>query len=349
MKNIKKLGAFLAAVIILGSISLSALAAVPTRPQNNYILDDAKVFSDTFEKYVVAENTKIFKETGVEIVIVTVDFTGASDIEDYSYELFNDWGIGSSERNNGLLLVLAIGEEDYYSLSGYGISDFFNGAKTQDMLDTYLEPDFDKADYEEGARKYFDAVLAEMKSYYRTYENDEYSAGEFTQGSDYISKYDHNYYDDYEDYDDGYSYSSSFNFSSIFRTIAGIVVGIIIFAVVIVIIITATKDGGGGGYRGGGGGGGNFWTGMLLGSMMNRNRRGPRPPFGGGGLGGTGGFGGPRGGGGFTGGGSRGGSSGGFGGFTGGGRTGGFGGGSRGGGGGFTGGGGTRGGGAGRR
>ena len=333
MKNIKKLGAFLAAVIILGSISLSALAAVPTRPQNNYILDDAKVFSDSFEKYVVAENTKIFKETGAEIVIVAVDFTGAADIEDYSYELFNSWGIGSSERNNGVLLVLAIGEEVYQSLSGYGISDFFNGAKTQDMLDTYLEPDFDRGDYEEGARKYFDAVLAEIKSYYRTYE-DEHSAGEFTQGSDYISKYDNNRYDDY---DDGYSYSSSFSFSSIFRTIAGIVVGIIIFAVVIVIIITATKGGGGGGYRGGGGGG-NFWTGMLLGSMMNRNRRGPRPPFGGGGFGGTGGFGV----------GSRGGS-GGFGGFTGGGRTGGFGGGSRGGGGGFTGGGGTRGGGAGRR
>lgn len=326
------LGAAWALCLILWA-AMPALAAVPQRPANKYVLDEAGVLSDKTEREIIRENEKLFEECGAEIVIVAVDFLGGKDIDDYAYDLFNDWGIGSSERDNGILLVLAIGEDNYYATSGYGLEDYFDGAKFQELFDDYLEEDFAAGDYDEGVEKFFSEVLDEVEDYYDGYE-DEYTRQE----------------DDYGSYDVRDGVSSGWH--DFLEFITGLFWTAVLL-VVIVLIVRAFTHGGRGGRGGppygGGGGGGNFWAGMMLGNMMGRGRRShwgappPPPP--------PGGFGGPRPGG-FGGrpGGHR--PGGGFGGFTGGGHSGGFGGGRSGGfggGGGFSGGGGTHGGGAGRR
>lgn len=306
--------------VMLVCLALPALAAVPDRPENQYVLDEAGVLSEETEQEIIKENQTLFEETGAQIVVVTVDFLDGETIDDYAYTLFNSWGIGSVERNNGLLLLMAIGEDNYYATSGYGIDDYFDGAKLQEMLNEYLEPDFAAKEYDAGAKKFFDAALSEMESYYANY-TDQYTPGEGEQAPGY----------DYNTYEPTMS-DRIHDFFGGFVTSAMRIVIIIVIVLVISAVIRGMGGGRGGPRSGGGGGGGGFWTGLFLGNMLgNSHRRGgwrPPPP---------GGFGPrpPRGG------------PGGFGGFHGGG--GGFGGGGfRGGGGGFHGGGGTHGGGAGR-
>lgn len=324
----------LATVFFACSLSCPALAAVPDRPQNQYVLDSADVLSDATEQEIVSENQKLFRDTGAEIVVAAVDFLGGEDIEDYVYDMFNSWGVGSQERNNGLLLVLAIAEDNYYVQPGYGIEDYFTGSKLQDLLDQYLEPDFAAGDYDAGVKKFFSAALSEMESYYRDYEDEYTQDKNFNQGGSYYN---------YSQYG-GYGQSGSgFSLGSVLGGFVSIIVRVVVLIVVVLVIVAlirAISGGGGRGPRGGGGGGGGFWTGMFLGNMLGgrRSRRWYNPPP-------PGGFGGPmpprppRGGSGFGGFGRPGG-------FSGGGH-------SRGGGfgrsGGFHGGGGSRGGGAGRR
>ncbi len=330
-KNLwKALGALLCAVCLLTAAALPALAAVPQRPQNKYVLDEAGVLSDKTEKEIIKENTELFEKCGAEIVVVAVDFLGGQEIDNYAYDLFNEWGIGSSERNNGILLVLAIGEDNYYATSGYGLEDYFDGAKFRELLDEYLEEDFAKGDYDAGVRKFFEEVADEVEDYYDDYED------QYTQD---------NTQDGIEDWGPYYSPNRVSPWSRFMSVLSG--VGRVVIVMVLVIVVVRALSGHGRGGRGGppsgGGGGGNFWAGMMLGNRVARGgRRGrwgaspPPPP--------PGGFGGHRPGG------HR--PPGGFGGFTGGGRSGGGFGGGRGGfggGGGFTGGGGTHGGGAGRR
>lgn len=315
----------LLAVLLAVSLAPSALAAVPDRPENRYVLDSAGVLEEDTERRIVEKNRELFNECGAEIVVAAVDFLGGESIEDYTYKMFNDWGVGSSERNNGLLLVLAIGEEDYFVQAGYGIDDYFDARLLKEILSDYLEPDFAAEDYDAGVRAVFDALLAEMESYYSSgpgADDPQPGAG------------------DYED--DGWNEDQGFN-GGLFRSLKWIAISIVRVIVVVALLLfvfSLFRGRGGGGPGPGGGGGGGFWRGMLLGSMMNRRRsywRPPPPPPGG--FGGfppppRGGFGGNRGGfGGFGGGGgSRGGGAG----------RGGF------GGGGFHGGGGSHGGGAGR-
>lgn len=316
----------LALILALG-ICPAALARVPDRPDNKYVLDTAGVLSEDTEKWIVAENQELFKDCGGEIVVAAVDFLGGEDIRDYTYDMFNTWEIGYDTRNNGILLVLAIGEENYFIQAGYGIDDYFDVPLFSDILNEYLEPDFAAGDYDAGVRKTFGALRTELESYYEDGpgRNDPMPEPEYDGG----------------DWDEDSYFSGGFSLFRTLKTIAFAIIRVIVIVVIILFVFSLFR-GPGGGPRGGGGGGGGFWRGMWLGSMMGGRRRtywgapppppppGHRPP---GGFGGFGGFGG----------GSRGG-------FSGGGRSHGGGAGRDfGGGGGFHGGGGSHGGGVGRR
>lgn len=358
MKNkrlFKRMSAMLAAALMLITVSVTAFASVPSRPENQYVLDSAGVLSEATEQYIISENEKLFNESGAEIVIVAVDFLGGEEIDDYVYDMFNAWGIGSKERNNGILLVLAIGEDDYYTQAGYGIEEYFNGTKMQSLADDYLEEDFAAGDYESGVKKFFNAAISELKAYEY---NDEYvNTDNYEQGGAY------------ENYG-GIDYDTSINIGSIVMWIvARIVVALIVVAVIILVIVIIRSAAKGAASTTGSAGGSSFWTGMFIGSRMNRRRswhNPPPPPHGG--FGGpmpgpgprptpprapkpprTGGFGGGRPSGGFGGGRPSGGSRPSGGGFSSGGGAHRPSGGGRSSGGGFSRGGGSRGGGAGRR
>ena len=90
-------------ILLLCIWPCSALAVVEA-PETVYVGDYAGVLTDATEQYIIAENQKLAEATGAQIVIVTVDFLDGMEIEDYAYTVFNTWGIGDKERNNGLLL-----------------------------------------------------------------------------------------------------------------------------------------------------------------------------------------------------------------------------------------------------
>ena len=259
----KKISLFLAALLVFVSVlQIPAFASVPNRPGNQYVLDSAGVLSDELEQEIIRKNQQLFSDSGAEIAVVAVDFLGGTPIDDYAYDLFISWGIGSQERNNGLLLVLAIAEDDYYAMPGYGIEDLFTGSRLQAMLDDYLEDDFAAGNYESGVKKFFDAAYTELRNY--TYSDD--------YGADY----------------DGYPMYEESAGSSLFSLIRVIIVIVLVVLLLVVIFAvlgaffrlfsgtrtTTTYFDPTPQYRRRD----NFWTGMFLGQALGRSRRRPRTP-----------------------------------------------------------------------
>ena len=152
---------------LLGAALLTGTAgAVVDPPENTYVADYADVLTADTEQYIIEHNQTLNAATGGAIEVVTVDFLDGMDIADYAYELFNSWGIGDGEADNGLLLLLAIGEENYYAMPGAGIEDALTAATLDDYLWTYLEADFAAGDYDAGVRQVFDAFYGWYESYY---------------------------------------------------------------------------------------------------------------------------------------------------------------------------------------
>ena len=128
-----------------------------------YVADYANVIDEATEQLIVEKAAKLCEENGAQVVVVTVDFIGESTIEEYARTLFNKWGIGDKDKNNGVLLLMVIGEENYWCVQGRGLEGSLPTSSIKDMLDLCLEPDFAKHDYSRGAYSFHNAVCAKLR------------------------------------------------------------------------------------------------------------------------------------------------------------------------------------------
>lgn len=156
-----------AAFLLLSACSGGqSLPDLPDAETASACYDEANVLDPETENYIITQNDALFALTGAQIVVACVNTTGMTDISDYAHTMFNKWAIGSAEKNNGVLVLLSIGEEDYWTLQGEGLEDTLPSGMLKTMQNEFLEPDFAVKQYDAGVRLYFDALLAHMESLY---------------------------------------------------------------------------------------------------------------------------------------------------------------------------------------
>ena len=162
----KSLRPWVIALALLALLCPSALAKVVSPGTDFYYLDNANVLSEALEGEIFFSNKLLYDACGAQIVVVTVDSTGREAIDDYAYDLFNTWGIGDAAKNNGFLLLLAIGDDDYYARTGSGLDSRFSASTIKEYYDKYLEADFAAGNYEAGVKKFFEAVFERIATTY---------------------------------------------------------------------------------------------------------------------------------------------------------------------------------------
>ena len=138
MKRLKKL--FLVALVfsLVFSFSPSAYALV-SQSDSFYVADYSNVLSATTEQSIIDYNGALeYQCQGAQIVVVTVDYLDGMHCDDYAYQLFNDWGVGSSEYNNGMLLLLATQENKAWLAYGLGLTSNLDSDDVDTMLDRYF-------------------------------------------------------------------------------------------------------------------------------------------------------------------------------------------------------------------
>ncbi len=155
---------FLSLVMIFSLSTVSASITVPERTSNKtWVEDYANVLTDETEAYIQEYSQKLADEHSACIMVVTVDFVKGS-IQDYTLSIFNQWKLGDSSLNNGVLLLLSIGDDDYYMMIGRGLEKSFPIYDIQSLLNNYLEPDFARGDYDAGVKSVFQQTYSYMIS-----------------------------------------------------------------------------------------------------------------------------------------------------------------------------------------
>lgn len=85
-----------------------------------------------------------------DVFLVTLASIGDAEPKSFATELFNYWGIGDAETDNGVLLLFV---EDQHSLefeTGYGAESTLTDAKCQRIFTNTIVPFFKAGDYEGG-------------------------------------------------------------------------------------------------------------------------------------------------------------------------------------------------------
>ena len=310
MSICKRLAALAAALCLSAGLAVPALADVVQPTADFYVADYADVLSDSTERDIVEKNDYLYYESGAQIVVVTVQDTGGVTLEEYGYQLANSWGIGSAEKDNGVLLLLSIGGQDYQCMQGAGLEDQLPTSTLSRILQDDLEPDFAAGDYDAGVQKTFSALYGQVCGVYGL---DPAAAADFDASAALPPQQERQ--------------ESGSGALSVIMT----AVGAIVFLALVIVLIAALSGASRRRYGGPSYGGSGFFTGMMVGNALGSRRRRrpppppgpfggppprgprpPRPPRSGGGFFRSGGGGSFRSGGSFRGGGFRGGGGGGF-------------------------------------
>lgn len=135
----------------------SSISDLPQPNESFYVLDSANLLTPETEQTIINYNIEMEKtDEAPQIVVVTIPTTEDNSIEEYAVDLFEEWGIGNADYDNGVLLLVTADGHERLEI-GYGLE----GTIPDSLAGSYLSRAsvyFDSQKYNEGVINVFDEV-----------------------------------------------------------------------------------------------------------------------------------------------------------------------------------------------
>ena len=153
------------ALLSLLLVISTAWAAIPQRPTRDlYVQDYAGLLSQETKSRILTIGAELDRKTTAQITVVTVKSLEGQSIEDYANALFRQWGIGSKDKNNGVLLLISQDPRKLRIEVGYGLEGAMPDGWTGQVRDEQLTPYLKKDDYDTGVMKAYEVLAAKAAS-----------------------------------------------------------------------------------------------------------------------------------------------------------------------------------------
>jgi hypothetical protein len=129
-----------------------------TKPVNDF----ARILSLKDIKKITALINKTEKLTGTEIAVVTTDSLEGKTIENFATGLFNEWGIGKEDKNNGLLFLIDVSTSSFRIEVGLGIEEIITAEFINNTSAKYVVPNFRNNKFGNGVYLALTDIFAEI-------------------------------------------------------------------------------------------------------------------------------------------------------------------------------------------
>jgi uncharacterized protein len=159
LKN--KITAILAFAVLYASINAAiAEISIPDRPLN-HVVDLAGIIDAGSEAGLNRYLMELEQKTTAQMVVLTINSLEGEPIEDVSIDVaHNRWKLGQKDKDNGVLILVALNDRKYRFEVGYGLEGVLPDSLVGSIGRQYLVPYFQKGDYATGITA---ATLAAIK------------------------------------------------------------------------------------------------------------------------------------------------------------------------------------------
>jgi uncharacterized protein len=118
----------------------------PRKTDGGWVVDMAGVLSASQKARLNRLISELERDTGAEVAVVILKRTQGATPKEYATELFNKWGVGKRDADNGVLMLVALGDRRMEIETGYGMEAIIPDAVAGEILDTAVVPRFRKGD-----------------------------------------------------------------------------------------------------------------------------------------------------------------------------------------------------------
>lgn len=154
-----------ASLVLLTLVSCFS-ADFPSPTPEKYVNDYVGILDrETVEK-IVSLGRELEEKTTAQVAVVIVKSLGGMSVEEYANQLFRKWGIGQKDKNNGVLLLVAMEDRSVRIEVGYGLEGAIPDGKAGRILDQYVIPYFQKGEFSKGVYYGYLAIVAEVAKEY---------------------------------------------------------------------------------------------------------------------------------------------------------------------------------------
>lgn len=205
----KKVRSSLIAFALLLVVTANAQWTVQTVPNpintpNSYVSNPDKILTAEQVSMIDAMLKQTQDSSKAQVAVVVLQSIGGSVPKNFATELFNFWGLGTKESNNGLLILLVMDQRRIEFETGYGLEGILPDAKCFQIQQDYMVPRFKEGNYGQGM---IDGVAAtveiimgrapEISSTTTSQQTTTYSSEDYGYNYDYSQDY-RTYYNPYK-------------------------------------------------------------------------------------------------------------------------------------------------------
>lgn len=134
---------------------------IPSRPQS-FVNDYTNTLSMTDKTTLENKISNFEKQTTNEIAVVIIPSLDGDTIENVAQSIFSKWGIGKKDKNNGVLLLVALEEHKTRIHTGYGVEGDLTDLSTSYIQSEIMTPAFRTGDYYTGISGAVDKIIESL-------------------------------------------------------------------------------------------------------------------------------------------------------------------------------------------
>src|SRR5690606_31018478 len=110
------------------------------------VLDLANIISPEDEAVLTQRLTEFEQRNQRQFVVATIPSLDGYDIADYGYQLGRHWGLGDTENDDGIILLVAPNERKVRIEVGYGLEHIIPDGLAYDIINLDILPRFKAGD-----------------------------------------------------------------------------------------------------------------------------------------------------------------------------------------------------------
>ena len=150
---------FLVSVLLFFALAhLSSAFDIPERPQS-FVNDYANILSVGDKTSLETKISDFEKQTSNEIAVVIIPSLDGDTVENVAQNIFTKWGIGKKDKNNGVLILIAMTERKTRIHTGYGVEGDLTDLATSYIQSEILTPAFRQNNYYAGIDGALDKMI----------------------------------------------------------------------------------------------------------------------------------------------------------------------------------------------
>ena len=138
----RKLINFIVAVFSIATLMFTVVHAeitVPEATSEFYVNDFANVIPESTEAEMI-ERAKSLSDgfDGIQVVVTTINSLEGNTIDEYAYEMYNQYGIGKNDMGILILLATEEGEDEQIKIKvGKSMEAYFNDSQAEGFIDAF--------------------------------------------------------------------------------------------------------------------------------------------------------------------------------------------------------------------